>query len=45
MSRLLIATLAARAATAGEDDLGNAAIAADLQSMRHETLDVRIYRT
>ncbi|MGA0543362.1 urease accessory protein UreF [Neotabrizicola sp. VNH66] len=41
----LIATLAARAATAGEDDLGNAAIAADLQSMRHETLDVRIYRT
>lgn len=40
-----IAELAARAVTATEDDLGNAAIAADLQSMRHETLDVRIYRT
>lgn len=40
-----ITALATRAVTATEDDLGNAALAADLWALRHETLDVRIYRT
>lgn len=41
----LIADLANRAATAGPEDLANAAIAADIAAMRHETLDVRLYKT
>ncbi|WP_293675846.1 urease accessory protein UreF [uncultured Phenylobacterium sp.] len=38
-----IANLAARAATASEDDLGGCAIAADIAAMRHETLDGRLF--
>jgi urease accessory protein len=41
----VIADLAAWAAGAGVDDIGTAAIAADLAAMRHEDLDVRIFRT
>ncbi|MFE3835961.1 urease accessory protein UreF [Pseudogemmobacter sonorensis] len=41
----LIAGLAERAAQAGEEDLGNAALCADLQAMRHETLETRLFRT
>lgn len=41
----LIARLAARAAGASEDDLASGALAADLAAMRHETLDVRLFRT
>jgi len=37
--------VAARAGTATEDDLGTAALGADLAAMRHETMDVRIFRT
>lgn len=40
-----IAALADWAATAGEDDLGGFTPGADLAAMRHETMDVRIYRT
>lgn len=47
LARLLpgIAALAARAAEAGLDDLGTAALAADLDAMAHETLQPRLYRT
>lgn len=37
--------LGRRAADAGEADLGNAALAADLAAMAHETLDVRLWKT
>lgn len=40
-----IAGLATLAAQAGLDDLGGAALAADLAAMTHETLDIRIFRT
>jgi urease accessory protein len=39
----LIARSAARAETAGEDDLGACALAADIASMRHETLEGRLF--
>jgi urease accessory protein len=41
----VIAGTAAFAATAGVDDIGTAALAADMAAMRHEALDVRIFRT
>ncbi|WP_175483151.1 urease accessory protein UreF [Salinihabitans flavidus] len=41
----LIVELAGAAADAGPDDLANAALSADLAAMRHETMDVRIFRT
>ncbi len=41
----LITRLAADCATAPLSDIGTATIAADLASMQHETLPVRIYRT
>ncbi len=41
----LIETLAQSAAAATIDDLGNAAFAADLAAMQHETLDVRLWKT
>lgn len=41
----LIERQATEAAGADEDDLGSAALGADLAAMRHETLDVRIFRT
>ena len=41
----LITRLAARYATAPLSDIGTATFAADLASMQHETLPVRIYRT
>lgn len=41
----LCQALAERAALAGEADLGAAALAADLAAMRHETLDVRLWKT
>uniref|UniRef100_UPI00296FFCE7 urease accessory UreF family protein n=1 Tax=Xinfangfangia pollutisoli TaxID=2865960 RepID=UPI00296FFCE7 len=41
----LCQALAERAAQAGEADLGAAALAADLAAMRHETLDVRLWKT
>lgn len=37
--------LATRAATASLDDLTTSALRADLAAMRHETMDIRIYRT
>lgn len=37
--------VAAEAVTLGLDDLGTAALGADLAAMRHETMDVRIFRT
>lgn len=37
--------MAARAAVAGEDDLGAAAFAIDLASMHHETQPVRLFRS
>ena len=40
-----IGKLAGRAATAGEGDLGGAALGADMAAMRHETMDTRIFRT
>lgn len=40
-----IASIAARAATAGPEDLATSCMGADLAAMRHETLDVRIFRT
>ncbi len=41
----LIHALACRAAAATLDDLGTCALAGDLASLQHETMDVRIYRT
>lgn len=41
----LIADLAARAAIAPLDAIASAAVAGDLAAMRHETLDVRIFKT
>jgi urease accessory protein len=41
----LIEDLAAEAAVAGLDDIGSGAIGGDLAAMRHETMDVRIFRT
>lgn len=41
----LIRRLAAEAAVAGIDDIGSGAIRGDLAAMRHETMDVRIFRT
>ncbi len=38
-----IAQIAARAERAGEDDLGTCALAADIASMRHETLNGRLF--
>lgn len=40
-----IAALASDAATAEPDALSSATLGADLAAMRHETLDVRIFRT
>lgn len=40
-----ILQLAARAAGAGEDDLGGCALGADLAQMRHETMETRIFRS
>jgi urease accessory protein len=40
-----IAETAERAAEAGVDDLAISCLGADLAAMRHETLDVRIFRT
>lgn len=42
---VLIAQLAQRAAEAGLDELASAVFRADLQSMQHEQLDVRIFKT
>jgi urease accessory protein len=41
----LIRRMAAEAAVAGIDDIGSGAIRGDLAAMRHETMDVRIFRT
>lgn len=41
----LILRLAARAATAIEDDLGTCAIGAEIAQARHETMQTRIFRT
>lgn len=41
----VIADLAALAADSTPEDLGGAALGADLASMRHETLETRIFRT
>lgn len=41
----LIEALAAECATATTDDITSAALAADLAAMRHETMDVRIFKT
>lgn len=41
----LIGELAAWAATAEVDEIGTVALAAEMASMRHETLDVRIFKT
>ncbi|WP_372602839.1 urease accessory protein UreF [Actibacterium sp.] len=40
-----IQAVAARAAQATLDDLGSAALGADLSAMQHEELDVRIFKT
>lgn len=40
-----LTALAARAATATLDDLGGAALAAELAAFEHETQDIRIFRT
>ena len=40
-----ITAIAARAAEATLDDIGTAALGADLAAMRHETMDVRIFKT
>ncbi|MCV2880748.1 urease accessory protein UreF [Actibacterium sp. XHP0104] len=40
-----IQAVASRAATAGLPDLTSAALGADLSAMRHEDMDVRIFRT
>jgi urease accessory protein len=41
----LILRLAARAADAGEDDLGGCALGAEISQARHETMETRIFRT
>jgi urease accessory protein len=41
----VIAGVADWAVVAGLDDIGTCAMGADIASMRHETLDVRIFRT
>ena len=41
----LIEALAADCATATTDDITSAALAADLAAMRHESMDVRIFKT
>ena len=41
----LIGLMADRAASAGLDEIGTAALGADLAAMRHETMDVRIFKT
>lgn len=41
----VIGILADAAATAGLDEIGTAAIGAELASMRHEEMDVRIFKT
>jgi urease accessory protein len=41
----VIGPLAAQCAAASLDDIGTAALGADLAAMRHETLDVRIFKT
>ena len=41
----VIGELAEWAACAGVDDLGTSALAAEMAAMRHETLDVRIFKT
>jgi urease accessory protein len=41
----VIGSLADWAATAGLKDIGTAAVAAELASMRHEEMDVRIFKT
>lgn len=41
----LIEALAAECSTATTDDITSAALAADLAAMRHESLDVRIFKT
>ncbi len=41
----LIRLVAAEAAKADLDDIGSGAIRGDLAAMRHETMDVRIFRT
>ena len=47
LARLLptIEELATRAAEAGLDDIGGCALAGDLAALRHETMEVRIFRT
>ncbi len=40
-----IEAVAAEAITLGLDDLGTAALGADMAAMRHETMEVRIFRT
>ncbi|MCC5975811.1 MAG: urease accessory protein UreF [Rubellimicrobium sp.] len=39
------ATVAAAAATLGPDDIGSAGLAIDIASMRHETLEPRLFRS
>lgn len=41
----VIAELAAWAATAGVEEIGTAALVAELAAMRHEAMDVRIFKT
>jgi urease accessory protein len=41
----VISSLADCAVTAGLDDIGTAGIAAEIASMRHEEMDVRIFKT
>ncbi|MFM2389337.1 MAG: hypothetical protein RLZZ437_892 [Pseudomonadota bacterium] len=41
----VIAAIAADCARASLDEIGSAALGADLAAMRHETLDVRIFKT
>jgi urease accessory protein len=41
----VISSLADWAVTAGLDDIGTAGIAAEIASMRHEEMDVRIFKT
>lgn len=41
----VITGIAARAATAPLEDIGSAALGADLSAMLHETMDVRIFKT
>lgn len=41
----VISELATWAATAGVEEIGTAALAAEIAAIRHETLDVRIFKT